>query len=121
MFTTDSRRASIAQARQQVVQHLVAAGVPADLEAVQLVVSELVTNAVRHTPNSSWTLNVTVDGDRLTIDVCDSDTTPPHRRTGDLKDGRGGLGLPMVQSLCDKTETVVTDTGKTVTALWKIT
>ncbi|MYT68169.1 MULTISPECIES: ATP-binding protein [unclassified Streptomyces] len=120
MFTTNSTRASITQARRQVTEHLTASGVPADLEAVQLVVSELVTNAVRHTPDGSWTLNVTVDGDQLTIDVCDSDMTPPHRRAGDLEDGRGGLGLPLIESLCDNTETTITATGKTVTALWKI-
>ncbi|MER5948603.1 ATP-binding protein [Streptomyces sp. NPDC001904] len=118
MFTTDSTRASIAQTRQQVVEQLIANGVTVDLDAVQLVVSELVTNAVRHTPGGSWSLSVTVDGDQLSIEISDTSTALPQKRTGDLKDGRGGLGLPLVQSLCDRMQTTVTGTGKTITAHW---
>ena len=70
-------------------------------ELAALLVSELVTNVVSHTP-AGGTVVVDIDDDRLRVEVLDSsDTLPQATRMPDpLADG--GRGLLLVGSLSDR-------------------
>ncbi|MCX4779013.1 ATP-binding protein [Streptomyces sp. NBC_01264] len=86
-------------------------------DTVILVVSELVTNALRH-GGGAYTLRLAVHCDTIEVAVEDASPHPPRMRTPDLVDGTGGFGWHMVNDLADAT--VVTPTpegGKTVRAL----
>ncbi|QTE01921.1 ATP-binding protein [Streptomyces cyanogenus] len=82
----------------------------------QLVVSELVTNAVRHAPGpGELLLEVTPDAAHLRIVVCDSSPLPPRLQAPDA--GRiGGHGLNLVTRLCEQVYTIALKTGKRVVA-----
>ncbi|MGW2961367.1 ATP-binding protein [Streptomyces sp. NPDC001220] len=82
----------------------------------QLVVSELVTNAVRHAPGPvGLALEVSPDAALLRITVSDTSPRPPVLRAPDA--GRvGGHGLYLVTRLCGRLHTVARDTGKQVVA-----
>ncbi|WP_406192241.1 ATP-binding protein [Kitasatospora sp. NBC_01560] len=81
-----------------------------------LVVSELVTNAVRHT-HGPGTISVTALDDELDIAVSDTSRTPPLPRLPDPQAGTGGLGLHLVAALCGILQvTLDPGAGKTVHA-----
>ncbi|MFJ7270429.1 ATP-binding protein [Streptomyces sp. NPDC099050] len=112
---------SIAGARQAARAFLEALGQPAmepeSADSVILVVSELVTNAVRH-GGGSYTLRLAAHPGTIEVAVEDSSPHPPRMRTPDLDDGSGGFGWQMVNNLARAT--VVTpgpEGGKTVRAL----
>ncbi|MEU1013879.1 ATP-binding protein [Streptomyces sp. NPDC005890] len=114
-----TRGARIADARHAVRQLLARAGHhPRERPSqdAQLVVSELVTNAVRHAPGpGELTLEVTPDAAHLRIIVRDSSPLPPRLQVSDA--GRiGGHGLHLVTRLCEQVCTVALDTGKRVVA-----
>ncbi|MFI6150530.1 ATP-binding protein [Streptomyces sp. NPDC051109] len=71
---------------------------PDAADSVVLVVSELVTNAVRH-GGGTYTLRLTTHPD--TIEVAVQDTSPelPRMRTPDLDDGTGGFGWHMINDV----------------------
>lgn len=71
---------------------------PATADTLVLVVSELVTNALRH-GGGHYTLSLTADPDTITVAVSDLTPAPPRDRTPDLTSGTGGLGWPMVRHL----------------------
>lgn len=79
---------------------------------VLTVISELVTNAVRHTAGGC-TLRLLLDGDQVVVEVCDSDTRAPQvsRGAGEL-----GHGLGVVQSLATRWGIDRTPDGKCVWA-----
>lgn len=82
-----------------------------------LVVSELVTNALRH-GGGTYTLRLTAHPGTIEVAVEDSSPHPPRMRTPDLAGGTDGFGRHMVNALAHAT--VITPTpkgGKTVTAL----
>jgi anti-sigma regulatory factor (Ser/Thr protein kinase) len=64
----------------------------------QLVVSELITNAILHT-HSAPTVVASYDDGRLRIEVHDHDRAPP--RIGDQADASGGWGLRLVDAVTD--------------------
>lgn len=71
---------------------------------VLMLVSELVTNAVRHAPGPCTLYLVhaaalDLGGLELTVAVSDTSTTAPTPRTPDLLEGSGGLGWHMVRRL----------------------
>ncbi|TDD35974.1 ATP-binding protein [Actinomadura sp. KC06] len=82
------------------------------LDDALLVISELVTNAVRQTPNEEIRVQVSRDGDGLIIAVWDGDPhypRPKPRTTLTLEDldiseeafdDNGGRGLHIVQAVC---------------------
>ncbi|MET9615812.1 ATP-binding protein [Kitasatospora indigofera] len=72
---------------------------PREKEDLLLVVSELVTNAVRHT-HGPGTITVTALDDELDIAVTDTSRTPPRPRLPDPQAGTGGLGLHLIAALC---------------------
>ncbi|MFI6340660.1 ATP-binding protein [Streptomyces sp. NPDC050535] len=84
--------------------------------SVALVVSELVTNAVRHAYGATCSLRLTARAGTITIAVTDPDPRPPRERTPDLTGGTGGFGWPMVQNLADSVTVSTGPGGKTVRA-----
>lgn len=71
---------------------------------ILMLISELVTNAVRHAPGSCtlYLVYVTAHGDQgpeLTVAVSDTSTVPPSARTPDMLAGTGGLGWHMIENL----------------------
>lgn len=86
-------------------------------DTVVLVVSELVTNALRH-GGGTCTLNLTAHPDSIEVSVRDRSPQTPRIRTPDLSGGTGGFGRPMVERLARATSvTRRTVGGKTVSAL----
>ncbi|MFI9101822.1 ATP-binding protein [Streptomyces fildesensis] len=77
---------------------------------VLLVVSELVTNAVRHAPGP-LTLRLALLRDRIEITVRDTNPVPPAGRT---PDPTGGRGWPIIQSLACDVHVIPHHDGKTV-------
>ncbi|WP_189823637.1 ATP-binding protein [Streptomyces finlayi] len=67
-------------------------------DSLVLVVSELVTNAVRH-GGGRYTLAFSASAETLTVAVGDPSPELPHERTPDLDDGSGGFGWHLVQLL----------------------
>ncbi|WP_308072319.1 ATP-binding protein [Streptomyces bambusae] len=91
--------------------------VPAEAEAAALlVVSELVTNAVRHT-RGPCALDVTWAPDGIDIDVTDTSSTPPRLRPLDPSGAEGGYGWRIVRTLASEVAVrPVRGNGKTVHA-----
>ncbi|MFI5804476.1 ATP-binding protein [Streptomyces sp. NPDC051561] len=90
---------------------------PEAFDTVVLVVSELVTNALRH-GGGTCTLDLTAHPDGITVAVHDASPRAPRMRTPDLNGGTGGFGWPMVNRLARATAvTRRTPAGKTVSAL----
>ncbi|MFJ3993173.1 ATP-binding protein [Streptomyces sp. NPDC090032] len=85
-------------------------------ESVTLVVSELITNAVRHARSTSCTLQLRASPDIITIEVTDADPKPPRERTPDLTGGTGGFGWAMVQTLARAIHVTCGPKGKKIRA-----
>ncbi|MFD3548660.1 ATP-binding protein [Streptomyces sp. NPDC058655] len=90
---------------------------PDAADTVVLVVSELVTNALRH-GGGTCTLDLTAHPDTIEVAVHDASPQPPHVRTPDLHGSSGGFGWVMVNRLARATAvTSRTCGGKTVSAV----
>lgn len=87
-------------------------GAPGD---VLLVVSELVTNAVRHAPGA-LTLSLAHLPGEVRISVRDSNPAAPRARQPDLRAGTGGFGWPTVQRLTREVRVVPRQGGKEIHA-----
>ncbi|MFE4860741.1 ATP-binding protein [Streptomyces sp. NPDC056670] len=114
---------SIADARTAVRTLLVQAGYRPDeqhcLDA-QLVVSELVTNALRHAPGSgSLALEVNEGADLLEITVRDGSPNPPRPQVPDAA-RIGGHGLLLVTRVCAQLHTRPLTSGKQVIACLRL-
>ncbi|MGW3628196.1 ATP-binding protein [Streptomyces sp. NPDC000880] len=112
---------SVAGARESTrdfLEGLAQPTIPAETaDTVILVVSELVTNALRH-GGGTCTLDLTADPDSIEVAVHDGSMQAPRMRTPDLNGGTGGFGWPMVNRLARTTAvTRRTAGGKTVRAL----
>jgi anti-sigma regulatory factor (Ser/Thr protein kinase) len=79
-------------------------------DTVVLVVSELVTNALRH-GGGACTLDLTAHPDSIEVTVHDRSPEMPRTRTPDLDDGTGGFGWPMVNRLARATAVTRPATG----------
>lgn len=105
--------AAPAQARTEVRAAICAWGLPIDESVAALLISELVTNAIRHETGPTVVLDVSRACGRLRVDVHDtSDDLPtpmevPH-------DGEAGRGLMLVASLSDEWGFYRTKAGKAV-------
>ncbi|KUF17994.1 hypothetical protein AT728_20305 [Streptomyces silvensis] len=83
-------------------------------EAVLLVVSELVTNALRHARGVT-AFRLSHDAQGLTVSVLDADDRPPQAQP--LDPGRpGGFGMHLVRSLTGGVEVLRRPGGKSVRA-----
>lgn len=115
----DTTEMSIADARAAVRTLLARAGHEPDgrpAQDAQLVVSELVTNALRHAPGPGHlTLEVLPDASLLRVTVRDSCPAPPAPQSPNpLR--IGGHGLILVTRLCERLHTVPLDDGKQIVA-----
>jgi anti-sigma regulatory factor (Ser/Thr protein kinase) len=81
-------------------------------DAARLVVSEILTNAVRHA-HSPIGLRLHRTAREVTVEISDDNTHLPQRRVPDLQD-ENGRGLMLVDTLADAWGTRPTNTGKTV-------
>jgi serine/threonine-protein kinase RsbW len=86
-------------------------------ETATLLVSELVTNAVRHaeTGGSALVLRLETAGSWLRIEVHDADPRVPQPRTPDRLDG-SGFGFVLIEALADNWGVREATTGKAVWA-----
>jgi anti-sigma regulatory factor (Ser/Thr protein kinase) len=111
---------SVAGARDSARDFLEGLGHPLAAESadtVILVVSELVTNALRH-GGGTCTLGLIAHPDSIEVTVYDRSPEMPRMRTPDLNDGTGGFGWPMVNRLARTTAvTHQAAGGKNVSAL----
>ncbi|MER5968290.1 ATP-binding protein [Streptomyces sp. NPDC002055] len=112
----ESDEASAARARHATADFLTKVCPWVDADAVMLVVSELVSNAVKHTAGW-WRLRVQAFQSRLVVEIDDTSEVLPAPRTPNL-DGGGGMGWHMVQRLATRVEVRRRDEGKTVCAIW---
>ncbi|MBI0293161.1 SpoIIE family protein phosphatase [Streptomyces sp. PRKS01-29] len=104
---------AVAPVRRKVSAQLAAWGLDDAIFTTELVVSELVTNAVRH---ARTPLRLRVIHDRnLICEVSDGSITAPHLRRARTFD-EGGRGLLMVAQLAQRWGTRYTRDGKTIWA-----
>ncbi|MFD3699609.1 ATP-binding protein [Streptomyces sp. NPDC058646] len=111
---------SVASARESArrfLEDLLPAIAAEAADTVVLVVSELVTNALRH-GGGTYALDLTAHPDSIEVAVHDSSPRSPRMRTPDLNSGTGGFGWPLVNRLARATAVTRQATGeKTVSAL----
>jgi serine phosphatase RsbU (regulator of sigma subunit)/anti-sigma regulatory factor (Ser/Thr protein kinase) len=106
--------AIVAQARRHAAGQLAAWHLPEAGFITELVVSELVTNALRY-GRPPIQLRLIHDGHTLICEVFDSSSTAPHMRRARIFD-EGGRGLLLVGQLAQRWGTRHAATGKTVWA-----
>lgn len=100
-LTLDSQPESVAQARRVTTQVIV--GIDEQtLEDVRLIVSELVTNAIKHGPEGRVKLRLRHEGRTIHGEVEDEGTTTFGFRRKARLGPDGGLGLRLVDSLSDR-------------------
>jgi DNA-binding NarL/FixJ family response regulator len=83
------------------------------LQSVELLVSELVTNAVLHA-SSAPRLDVVVSRARIRVEVFDDDAAPPEPRRPGSDGGTGGWGLQLLDRLASRWGTDAQAGGKVV-------
>ncbi|MFF8597168.1 ATP-binding protein [Streptomyces sp. NPDC015220] len=114
---------SLADARSAARTLLARAGYPPRHQIsqdAQIVISELIANALRHAPGPGGILLevLTSDPARLRITVRDSSPHAPRLRVPDPH-RIGGHGLHLITRLCDRFRTTRREDGKHVTAeMW---
>jgi PAS domain S-box-containing protein len=105
--------AIVADARARTARQLAAWGLEEITFTTELLVSELVTNAIRHA-QSPIQLRIILDG-VLSCEVFDGSSTAPHLRRADRFD-EDGRGLMLVAQLAERWGTRHTGTGKIIWA-----
>ena len=80
---------------------------------VELVVTELTTNAVRHA-RTLFTVSMTWDGRRLRIEVSDAHPVAPAPREHPSPEALGGRGLLLVEQVADRWGYDPHERGKTI-------
>jgi anti-sigma regulatory factor (Ser/Thr protein kinase) len=107
--------AVVAEGRRHARRQLTAWGLDDLIPTTELVVSELVTNAIRYAPTGPVRLRLIRDT-ALICEVSDTSSTAPHLRRARTYD-EGGRGLLLVAQLTDRWGTRHTSTGgKTIWA-----
>jgi anti-sigma regulatory factor (Ser/Thr protein kinase) len=103
----------VAEARSRASVQLEAWGLDDIIFATEIIVSELVTNAIRHA-QPPIQLRMILDG-ALCCEVSDGSSTAPHLRRAGRYD-EGGRGLLLVTELAESWGTRHTRSGKTIWA-----
>ena len=119
-FRLPALSTSVAEARRHVVLRLRSWGVDQDTrDSAELVVSELFTNAVRHTSSDEVRCSLQLMGTRLRLEVADQGCarTVPQARSSVSVDQEGGRGLMLVEAL-SQAWGVRPHTGGTGRAVW---
>ncbi len=98
--TLEADPSSVRAARRFVAEALMASGRPGDAETAELLVSELVTNAVLHA-RSRAELVVEVSGELLRVEVRDLSAALPTPRAHH-RESQTGRGLELVELLSDR-------------------
>jgi anti-sigma regulatory factor (Ser/Thr protein kinase) len=99
-FELASKPDSVAKAREHVRESLCNITDADTLESVELVVSELVTNAIRHGPGEPITLRLAADGSGgVAGEIQDQGDGVIAIRKQDGRTAVGGLGLRIVDEL----------------------
>lgn len=111
-ITVPAVLSSIATLRHWAVDHGRGAGAShGALAAVELTASEVVTNAVVHTPATvDVTMRFSLDGPAMYFEVQDDEQTLPRVRARDAGTP-GGLGLHLVEALSDRWGCRLGETG----------
>ncbi|MFF4954681.1 ATP-binding protein [Streptomyces chattanoogensis] len=114
-FHLPARRTSVPEARKRVIALLREWGAAQQVrDDVELVVSELFTNAVRHTDSEKVGCELTLLGSYLRIEITDEGgpgISAPHAQPGSL-DKEGGRGLFLVGALSESWGTRHDDSGR---------
>lgn len=105
--------AVVADARARAARQLADWGLEDITFTTELLVSELVTNAIRHAQQPIQ-LRIILDGG-LSCEVFDGSSSAPHLRRADRYD-EGGRGLMLVSQLAERWGTRHTSTGKVIWA-----
>ncbi|MGW0989718.1 SpoIIE family protein phosphatase [Streptomyces sp. NPDC002486] len=112
-WAVPSEPSAVAQTRKDVVAQLERWGLSDAVFVTELVVSELVTNAIRHAePPVQLRL---IHDSTLICEVSDGGSTAPHLRRARIYD-EGGRGLLLVAQLTERWGTRQSGTGKTIWA-----
>ena len=104
---------SVTVGRRQAREALLSWQVPQLVDDVQLVVAELVANAVRHAP-SQVQLRLVLDGSTLRVEVTDDQPVMVPRRSAKEELPENGRGLLIVEALARDWGVQGSRTGKTV-------
>jgi serine phosphatase RsbU (regulator of sigma subunit)/anti-sigma regulatory factor (Ser/Thr protein kinase) len=104
----------VAATRARVARQLAAWGLGYATHTTELIVSELLTNAIRHA-QPPIQVRMILDSALLSCEVSDGSSTAPHLRRADRYD-EGGRGLLLVARLADRWGSRPTRTGKTIWA-----
>jgi anti-sigma regulatory factor (Ser/Thr protein kinase) len=115
-----SDQSDLATARQSTDEYLRHGCDWVDREAVLLVVSELLSNAVLH-GGGWWRLVVAATARQVRVEVEDHESHVPAMRQANSHGAPGGMGMHIVTKLVTSYEAVVNPagTGKIVRALWR--
>ncbi|MEU0569026.1 ATP-binding protein [Nonomuraea sp. NPDC005983] len=106
------KASSVPRARRITRSRLAAWGLGDRIEAAELLISELVTNALSHA-HGPYRLTLSATDGLLRCEVSDADPTPPHLGEADLDDEHGrGLAVLDLLACCWGSEP--TSEGKTV-------
>jgi serine phosphatase RsbU (regulator of sigma subunit)/PAS domain-containing protein len=106
--------AAVAQTRKDAVAQLESWGLDDAVFATELIVSELITNAIRHA-RPPIELRLIREAGNLICEVSDASNTAPHMRRARTFD-EGGRGLLLVAQLTRRWGTRQSATGKTIWA-----
>ena len=97
-WTLTARPTAVAQARDLIRERLLAWGLPGLADVIELLVSELVTNALRYGV-APFGLRMTRDSISVLVEVSDGNPTVPRLRSVTPFDDEGGRGLHLVDEL----------------------
>jgi anti-sigma regulatory factor (Ser/Thr protein kinase) len=111
-WTLTARPTAVAQARDLIRDRLLAWGLQGMADVVELLVSELVTNALRY-GIAPYGLRMTRDAHNVLVEVSDGNPTVPRLRTAHTGD-EGGRGLHLVDELSSDWGVRSRPQGKTV-------
>jgi anti-sigma regulatory factor (Ser/Thr protein kinase) len=111
-WTLTARPTAVAQARDLIRDRLLAWGLHGLADVVELLVSELVTNALRY-GIAPYGLRMTRDAHSVMVEVSDGNPTVPRLRTAQAGD-EGGRGLHLVDELSSDWGVRSRPQGKTV-------